>query len=137
VTCSAGFYVRSFAHALGQLAGTGGCLAALRRTRSGEFTLDQAVDLDRVRPSSPAVKERWIALDRLLPRLPAVRLGAEGRRRVAHGQRLGRSHVVAGAEAMPRGSDSWIRLIDEQGQLLALGTTDSTGESLHPAVVLI
>jgi hypothetical protein len=28
-------------------------------------------------------------------------------------------------------------LIDEEGQLVALATVDSTGEFLHPAVVLI
>ena len=42
VTCSAGFYVRSFAHALGELVGTGACLESLRRTRSGEFTIESS-----------------------------------------------------------------------------------------------
>jgi tRNA pseudouridine55 synthase len=137
ITCSAGFYVRSFAHSLGELVGTGACLESLRRTRSGEFTLDQAVDLEQVRQSSTVLKERWVPLERLLPRLPSVRLGPEGRRRVAHGQMLGAPHVLAGAEAVRRGADAWIRLIDEEGQLVALGTPDSTGEFLHPAVVLI
>ena len=137
VTCSAGFYVRSFAHTLGELVGTGACLESLRRTRSGEFTLDQAVDLEQVRQSSTVLKERWIPLERLLPRLPSVRLGSEGRKRVAHGQMLGTPHVLAGAEAVHRGPDAWIRLIDEEGQLVALGTPDSSGEFLHPAVVLI
>ena len=82
--------------------------------------------------------ERWIPLERLLPRLRTVHLGEEGRKRVTHGQMLGRSHVLAGMEdAMTSGSDAWIRLIDEHGQLVALGTVDSTRESLHPAVVLI
>jgi tRNA pseudouridine55 synthase len=137
VTCSAGFYVRSFAHALGEALGTGGCLESLRRTRSGEFSLAQAVDLEQVRQSSTMLKERWIPLERLLPRLPSVRLGPEGRRRVAHGQMLGTPHVVGGGDAVRRGSDAWIRLIDEEGQLVALGTPDPTGEFLHPAVVLI
>ena len=39
LTCSAGFYVRSFAHELGRMLGCGACLEALRRTRSGDFTL--------------------------------------------------------------------------------------------------
>ena len=138
VTCSAGFYVRSFAHALGELAGTGACLESLRRTRSGEFTIDQAINLDRVQPSSTEVTERWIPLERLLPQLRAVHLGEEGRKRVTHGQLLGRSQVLAGMEdAMTSGSGEWIRLIDEHGQLVALGTVDSTRESLHPTVVLI
>ena len=42
VDCSAGFYVRSLAHDLGDRLGTGAHLAALRRTRSGDFTLADA-----------------------------------------------------------------------------------------------
>jgi tRNA pseudouridine55 synthase len=137
ITCSAGFYVRSFAHALGELVGTGACLESLRRTRSGEFTLDQAVELEQVRKSSTTLKEQWIPLERLLHRLPAVRLVPEGRKRVAHGQTLGKPHVVGGGDVVRRGPEAWIRLIDEEGQLVALGTPDSTGEFLHPAVVLI
>jgi len=136
VTCSAGFYVRSFAHSLGELVATGACLESLRRTRSGEFTLAQAVELEQVRQSSVSVTERWIPLEGLLPAMPFVRLGGEGRKRVAHGQMVGAAHFVGG-ESWRRGSGVWIRLIDEQGQLVALGMVDSTGEFLHPAVVLI
>jgi tRNA pseudouridine55 synthase len=136
ITCSAGFYVRSFAHSLGELVATGACLESLRRTRSGEFTLAQAVELEHVRQSSVAVTERWVPLERLLPAMPFVRLGSEGRKRVAHGQMLGAAHLMGG-DSERRGPNVWIRLIDEQGQLVALGTVDQTGEFLHPAVVLI
>lgn len=43
---SAGTYVRSLAHELGEKVGIGAHLAELCRTRSGEFSLDQAVKLD-------------------------------------------------------------------------------------------
>lgn len=43
VVCSKGFYVRSFAHDVGRELGCGGCMATLRRTRSGKFTVDGAV----------------------------------------------------------------------------------------------
>jgi tRNA pseudouridine55 synthase len=43
---SAGTYVRSLAHDLGQLMGCGAHLSALRRTQAGEFELSQAVSLD-------------------------------------------------------------------------------------------
>lgn len=136
ITCSAGFYVRTFAHSLGQLVATGACLEALRRTRSGEFNLSQAVELEQLRQSSVAVAERWVSLERLLPSMPSVRLGREGRKRVAHGQLLGAAHVLeARATSHPPGA--WFRLIDDEGQLVALGTVDPTGEFLHPAVVLI
>jgi tRNA pseudouridine55 synthase len=43
VKCSKGFYVRTYAHDIGERLGCGGHLSALRRTRSGKFTLDRAV----------------------------------------------------------------------------------------------
>ena len=45
VRCSKGFYVRTYAHDIGTKLGCGGHLSALRRTRSGKFTLDRAVTI--------------------------------------------------------------------------------------------
>src|SRR6266571_3508942 len=46
--CSAGTYVRSLAHDLGQALGCGAHLTGLRRTRAGEFRLDNAVRLEQI-----------------------------------------------------------------------------------------
>ncbi len=43
VQCTKGFYVRTYAHDIGQKLGCGGHLSALRRTRSGKFTLERAI----------------------------------------------------------------------------------------------
>ena len=43
VNCSKGFYVRTYANDIGERLGCGAHLSALRRTRSGKFTLDRAV----------------------------------------------------------------------------------------------
>lgn len=45
VNCSKGFYVRTYAHDIGGVLGCGGHLSALRRTRSGKFTLDRSVTI--------------------------------------------------------------------------------------------
>lgn len=45
VDCSKGFYVRTYAHDIGAELGCGGHLSALRRVRSGRFTLDRAIDI--------------------------------------------------------------------------------------------
>jgi tRNA pseudouridine55 synthase len=138
LTCSTGFYVRSFVHSLGELVGTGACLETLRRTRSGEFTIQQAVNLTDLHRSSAAVMGQWIPLEGLLRQFLSARLTEEGRKRVARGQTVGRSHVLAGTEnALTSGSGAWIRLLDESGQFVALGTVDSSSEFLHPAIVLI
>jgi tRNA pseudouridine55 synthase len=48
VDCSSGTYVRALARDLGAGLGVGGHLTALRRTRVGPFTLDQARTLERL-----------------------------------------------------------------------------------------
>lgn len=45
VNCSKGFYVRTYAHDIGGVLGCGAHLSALRRTRSGKFTLDRSVTI--------------------------------------------------------------------------------------------
>lgn len=129
LTCSTGFYVRAFAASLGDRVGTGACLEALRRTRSGDFTLTEAVSLDELVSDPAAAAERVVPLDRLLGSFPAVRLTDEERRRVAHGQEVG-GHATGGTA-------EWVRLIDPDGRLVALATPAEGRDSLHPAVVLI
>lgn len=46
VRCSSGTYIRSLAFDIGEALGVGGSLAGLIRTRSGGFTLEEAVSLD-------------------------------------------------------------------------------------------
>lgn len=63
VVCSKGFYVRTYAHDIGQLLGCGGHLKALRRTASGKFRVDGALTVEELR-SLPVeqVKARVLSL---------------------------------------------------------------------------
>ena len=53
VNCSKGFYVRTYAHDIGQDLGCGAHLSALRRTRSGKFTVDRAMTVTDLKTASP------------------------------------------------------------------------------------
>ncbi len=44
VSCSKGTYIRSIAHELGQRLGCGAHLSQLKRTRSGQFTIEECLD---------------------------------------------------------------------------------------------
>jgi tRNA pseudouridine55 synthase len=135
LTCSAGFYVRSFAHALGELTGTAACLGALQRTRSGEFTLAAAVSLDTV-VTAPNPATLLLPMERLLTGFPAVRLSTQDRQRVSHGQEVTAAAVEPGRG--PVGDHHiWVRLLDADGSLVALATAGPRPGSLHPAIVLI
>lgn len=48
VECSSGTYIRALARDLGEALGTGGHLTALRRTRVGPYSLDQARTLEQL-----------------------------------------------------------------------------------------
>ena len=142
LTCSAGFYVRSFAHALGELTGTGACLEALQRTRSGEFRLDIAMSMESLQDEACA-SARLVVLEGLLARFPAVTLTDRGRAHVSHGRELGPGdYKPAGATLAPplphaSATAEWVRLMDANGALVGVGTLGTVPGSLHPSVVLI
>jgi tRNA pseudouridine55 synthase len=47
IACSKGTYIRAFARDLGEALGTGAHLSSLVRTRTGDFSIDQALTLDQ------------------------------------------------------------------------------------------
>jgi tRNA pseudouridine55 synthase len=63
VICSKGFYVRTYAHDIGQELGCGAHLSALRRTKSGRFTVDGAVTIEALKTDSKeSIVDRIICL---------------------------------------------------------------------------
>ena len=70
---SAGGYVRSVVHELGQLAGCGAYLASLRRTQAGPFTLAQATTVGELKSLTPAELAGRLPHPRtMLPEMPSV-----------------------------------------------------------------
>jgi len=139
LVCSAGYYVRSLADAIGERLGTGGHLAGLVRTRSGDFTLADAVGLDVLDRRPDEVAARVIPLEALLLALPAITLTPEGASLAARGGFIGPSHVTSPSN-LPKGGR--VRLLHPDGHLMAIAeprTGDSRGlppHFLHPGVVL-
>jgi tRNA pseudouridine55 synthase len=75
IAVSAGGYVRSVAQELGQLAGCGAHLSALRRTQAGPFTLAQSITVNELKSlaANPAAIEARLPHPRtLLPEMPSV-----------------------------------------------------------------
>ena len=136
LTCSAGFYVRSFAHALGELTGTGAYLDALQRTRSGEFGLDVAISMDRML-DTPGAGGSLIGLEGLLAGFSAVTLTDRGRIHVSLGRELSPEDYAVGTHANGTLDSAWVRLLDGTGALIALATPGRTPGALHPSVVLV
>lgn len=110
VACTKGTYVRALARDLGVALGCGAHLTALRRTRAGIFTLEQAIALDAVSAGSPMV-----APSAVLPHLPSFTAPIELVPNIVSGQpvpweRLSRAPAPPGE----------LMLLTPGGDLLAL-----------------
>ena len=63
VVCSKGFYVRTYAHEIGAELGCGAHLKALRRTKSGRFSVEGAITIDELKAGPlEAVAQRVLSL---------------------------------------------------------------------------
>lgn len=145
IVSSAGFYVRSLAHEVGRVLGCGAHLTALRRERSGEFTLADAAPLDEIERDAAAVSRRLRPLGALLPELPALVLTPQGARRAAHGNPVPAEDTVARLQGPGARSSSqptteatgFVRLLDAHGALVAIAESDPARTALQPIVVLV
>lgn len=82
VRCSSGTYVRTLINDVGELLGCGAHMAALRRTETGGFHIDEATALEDVSP------EQLRPLTESVRVMPAVALSAAEATEVSHGRRL-------------------------------------------------
>jgi tRNA pseudouridine55 synthase len=133
IECSAGFYVRSLAHDLGERLGIGAHLASLRRTRSADFTVADAMPLDEVDRDGAAAAARLVPLAALLPKLPAAVLTGEGEDYLAHGREIGPTQIIERRE----GKGDSVRLIGASGDLLGVAEPGGVSGFLHPRLVLM
>ena len=120
ITCGGGTYIRALARDLGALAGSAAHLVALRRVRSGQFSVNDALSVEALREGDVRLAPALAAVPDLATRV----LDDAEVLRVAHGQQL-----AAHATEAPR-----LALVDGSGELVAIAERD--GESLRPRVVL-
>jgi len=129
--CSAGTYLRSIAHELGQAMRCGAHLSGLRRTRSGNFSIDQArtlAELERL-ASEDRLGEALIRAGDLLPEFPAVVVDVATAGQVRQGRDFHVSpfRITQGTR--------YVKALSGDGDLLAIGEA-KLPNIYHPVVVL-
>lgn len=74
VACSKGTYIRTLCHDIGQKLGCGAAMASLERTKSGRFTLDTAVTLEKLEQlrDEGKIGEVLIPVDAMFEELPSL-----------------------------------------------------------------
>ncbi|HXH69911.1 MAG TPA: tRNA pseudouridine(55) synthase TruB [Pyrinomonadaceae bacterium] len=132
VLCSAGTYIRTLAEDIGKKLEIGAHLAALRRTRAGQFDLSKAVTLEESEEivSKDKLGEVLISMNDTLAHLPKVILSSEEVKNIQTGKKLKFEDAeIANNQA--------VRMIDEAENLLAVGFYDKEQKFIQPRIVVI
>ena len=134
---SAGTYVRALAHELGIKLETGAHLAQLRRTASGDFTLEQAITLEKLqelRAQADANGQNLAELlqsiaihpRKILPQFPSVTVNQETAGLINNGRAVNLPEFSAARQ---------IKIFANQDHLIAIGSRIA-GTLFQPKVVL-
>jgi tRNA pseudouridine55 synthase len=126
---SAGGYVRSVAHEIGQALGCGAHLSGLRRTQAGVFTLDQAWTLDQLeqlKVTDPSLDRAMLHPRAMLPEMPAVTADAIALGRLRNGAQAN----LAEFSAAPQ-----VRVFAGQRELVAVAKRIA-GTLFQPLMIL-
>jgi tRNA pseudouridine55 synthase len=131
VHCSAGTYLRSIAHEVGQQLGCGAFLDALRRTASGEFGERDARTLDdlQVLAAAGRLGEALIPASQVLPQFPNAAVDTLTAGQIRQGRDFRTSPFRGG------GGAKYVKAIGPEGELIAIGEA-RLPHLYHPILVL-
>ncbi|MEP6961501.1 MAG: tRNA pseudouridine(55) synthase TruB [Acidobacteriota bacterium] len=131
VHCSAGTYLRSIAHDVGEALGCGAHLKLLRRMRSGEFTIEQARTMDELATLSAEGRfvEAVVPARQLLPGFPSEVVDQVTAGQIRNGREFRVSPFQGATDAR------YVKALNEDGELIAIGEVRMPF-LYHPVLVL-
>jgi tRNA pseudouridine55 synthase len=136
ISCSSGTYIRSIAHEIGQKLGCGAHLESLRRTRIGEFRVEEAVALELFENLPPAERlsaDHAVPLSRVPFPFERLKLASLEAWKVKKGQSIP-------ARGVKSADGSWITLLGPADEMVALAQVSPIGHGgisiLKPKIVL-
>ncbi len=138
VTCSSGTYIRTLCADIGEQLGCGAYLNTLQRTRSGPFTLDQAVPWEILEQAAvQGGQEAWrLPLDFILGEYPQVRVGELWKQKIRQGCWIEPEEALSDWPAVQPGEP--VCVISPENHLLAIyHLSGDLKRELKPLRVLI
>ncbi len=128
VHCSAGTYIRTLAEDIARAAGGAAHLEELRRTASGRYTIAEAVGLDALEKHDEPTSF-LLPIRTAIASLPEFVLIADRVQKTSNGMSTrDLSGQFSGGEL--------VQMVDENGELIAVGEFDETEKVVQPKVVL-
>ncbi|MGE5113985.1 MAG: tRNA pseudouridine(55) synthase TruB [Acidobacteriaceae bacterium] len=123
---SSGTYIRSLAHDLGRELGLGAHLTVLRRTRAGEFSIDDSHTLEELEAMGESRMEALIHPRRLIPEMPSVTVTDEIAGYIRNGRAVNLSDLS---------NARMVKVFQGQTELIAIASRVA-GTLFHAKVVL-
>jgi tRNA pseudouridine55 synthase len=117
IECSSGTYVRAVARDVGEALGVGAHLARLRRLRIGDFSVEDAVSLDRD-PSREAILSRLIPPEMAVAHLQALEVGPASASALRHGRPIEASGKAGGSPVAVLWDGSLVAVAEPRGDML-------------------
>ncbi|NOX78482.1 MAG: tRNA pseudouridine(55) synthase TruB [Gammaproteobacteria bacterium] len=127
VTCSKGTYVRVLAEDIAKALGTLGHLTALRRIRTGDFEIANAITLADFAALDVAARfDKLLAVDACVHSLPSLVLDDSQSKRIQQGQRLNVKTTMLTQQLILTANQTF-RLFDDHQQFLGTGLLEPNG----------
>lgn len=114
VACGPGTYVRSLVARIGELLGTGACVAWLRRLESGRFSIDSAVRLEEIEEAPSRFESLLLTMEEATDDMAGVTVDAG----TAVAASMGKPMRAGGLFAEVR--DGPFRILGPDGTLIAI-----------------
>ncbi len=121
IECSKGTYIRTLCHNIGNDLGCGAYLEELTRIRSGDFRLENSIELAKFNQPEN-ILENLISIDKALPELQTITIKPEKEILVKHGVPLNQSSVEENIDNI--NCDIMVKIFSFTKVLLALGQKD-------------
>jgi tRNA pseudouridine55 synthase len=124
VRCSKGTYVRTLVSDIGAQLQCGACLQALRRTRAGQFDLENSIDFNILKKKSRnEIFEKWlISPAEALVSFPAVSVDDTVAQKVRQGMTISVGELGKHSRVLLEPAVR-IRVLNNEGQLVAVAKT--------------
>jgi tRNA pseudouridine55 synthase len=122
VACSKGTYIRTLCSDIGDRLEVGGHLYRLERSRSGPFTIGEAIKLEEVRQRSieGTIGEKLISIHEVLSGYPNLQVTAKASGRVIHGGTIGIHEITSLPNEFKTGET--VLVYNASGELIAMAS---------------
>ena len=136
VACSKGTYIRTLCADIGEKLGLGGPMQSLRRTRVGQFSLNQAVTLSELEclRDEDRLGEILIPVESAFAECPGLHVSEKWRKLLDNGNPIYPNQTVENI-VLPKGQ--WVRIMWESGEFAGVYAYDPDRKFYKPVKMFL